>query len=68
MADQWRTNEDQRAQAFRVLTELLDERGALRVQVEDATDILCALLALEVYTNWSGGAGARSAGSGGPQR
>jgi AcrR family transcriptional regulator len=50
MAEQWRTNEDQRAQAFRVLAELLDGRGALRVPVDEATDILCALLALEVYT------------------
>jgi AcrR family transcriptional regulator len=50
MAEQWRTNEDQRAQAFRVFAELLDGRGALRVPVDEATDILCALLALEVYT------------------
>jgi AcrR family transcriptional regulator len=49
MAAQWATNEEQRAAAYRMLAELLEERSALRVPVDEATDILCALLGLEVY-------------------
>jgi AcrR family transcriptional regulator len=49
MAAQWATNEAQRATAFRVLAELLDRRGALNRPVEEAVDVLCALLGPEVY-------------------
>ena len=49
MAAQWAANEDQRATAFAMLARLLAERGALRVPVGEATDIICALLSLEVY-------------------
>ena len=49
MAEQWATNMTQTAAAFRVLAEQLDDRGALRVPVDEATDILCALSGLEMY-------------------
>jgi AcrR family transcriptional regulator len=49
MAAQWAANEEQRATAFAMLARLLAERGALRVPVDEATDIICALLSLEVY-------------------
>ncbi len=49
MAQQWRTNEQQRATAFRQLAELLDERGALRTPLDEAVDVLCALLGPEGY-------------------
>ena len=49
MAEQWATNEAQTASAFRVLAEQLDAMGALRVPVEEAVDILCALSGLDVY-------------------
>lgn len=49
MAEQWRTNEGQRAVAFRQLAELLDERGALRLPLDEAVDVLCALLGPELY-------------------
>ena len=37
------------AAAFRVLAEQLDARGALRLPVDEATDILCALSGLSMY-------------------
>ena len=49
MAEQWATNEAQTASAFRVLAEQLDAMGALRVPVEEAVDILCALSGLDMY-------------------
>lgn len=49
MAAQWTANAEQRATAFRVLAELLDERGALQVPVDEATDILCGLMGLELH-------------------
>lgn len=49
MAEQWATNEAQTASAFRVLAEQLDGMHALRVTVEEATDILCAISGLSMY-------------------
>ena len=49
MAEQWATNETQTAAAFRVLAEQLDAMKALRVPVEEATDILCAISGLSMY-------------------
>lgn len=49
MAEQWLTNERQRATAFRLFAELLDERGALRLPLDEAVDVLCALLGPELY-------------------
>lgn len=51
MAAQWQTNQDQRATAFRVLAQHLEDRHALRpgMSVDDATDVLMALLSIEVY-------------------
>lgn len=49
MAAQWRTNEAERAMAFRVLVEQLAERAPLRVPVDEAVDIVCALQGPELY-------------------
>ena len=49
MAQQWAANEAQTASAFRVLAEQLDVMKALRVPVEDAVAILCAMSGLDVY-------------------
>ena len=49
MAEQWDANETQTAAAFRVLAEQLDLMGALRVPIDEATDILCALSGLGMY-------------------
>ncbi|HZG92179.1 MAG TPA: helix-turn-helix domain-containing protein [Pseudonocardia sp.] len=49
MAAQWTTNEEQRASAFRVLVEQLDGLGALRVPVDEAVDVVCALQSLELH-------------------
>ncbi len=49
MAEQWATNEAQTASAFRVLAEQLDAMDVLRVQVDEAVAILCALSGLDVY-------------------
>lgn len=49
MARQWDTNEAQTAAAFRVLAEQLSGLDALRVPVDEATDILCALTGLNMY-------------------
>ena len=49
MAEQWAANETQTATAFRVLAEQLEAMNALRVRVEEAVAILCALSGLEVY-------------------
>jgi AcrR family transcriptional regulator len=51
MAAQWTTNEQQRATAFRVLAQQLADRRALKpgTSVDDATDIVIALLSIEVY-------------------
>jgi len=35
--------------AFRAFAELLDQRGALNRPVEEAVDVLCALVGPEVY-------------------
>ena len=51
MAAQWDTNEQQRATAFRALAQLLADRDALTpgLSVEEATDVIFALLSIEVY-------------------
>lgn len=51
MAAQWATNEQQRAIAYRVLAQQLADRGALNpsISVDDATDIVIALVSIEVY-------------------
>ncbi len=49
MAEQWAANEAQTASAFRVLAEQLDAMKALKVPVEEAVAILCALSGLDVY-------------------
>jgi len=49
MAAQWRTNEAERTAAFRVLVEQLAERATLRVSVDEAVDIVCALQGPELY-------------------
>jgi AcrR family transcriptional regulator len=49
MAAQWATNEAQRATAFRAFADLLDQRGVLNRPVEEAVDVLCALVGPEVY-------------------
>ncbi len=49
MAAQWAANEAQRATAFRELAEQLDRRRALTRPVDEAVDVLCALLGPEVY-------------------
>ena len=54
MAEQWATNENQTASAFRVLAEQLDAMHALRVPVEEAVAILCALSGLDVYLSLAG--------------
>ena len=50
MAAQWATNEAQRATAFRELGRRSStQRGALNRPVDEAVDVLCALLGPEVY-------------------
>jgi AcrR family transcriptional regulator len=51
MAAQWHANQQQRRTAHRMLAEHLAERGALRpdVTVEQASDILYALISIELY-------------------
>ncbi len=49
MAEQWATNQAETATAFGVLAQQLDTMSALRVPVEEATDILCAVSGLELY-------------------
>jgi AcrR family transcriptional regulator len=51
MAAQWTTNEQQRAVAYRVFAQQLADRGALEpsMSVDDATDIVLALVSIEVY-------------------
>lgn len=51
VAAQWRVNEQQRATAFRVLVQQLADRSALKpeMSVDDATDVVIALLSIEVY-------------------
>lgn len=49
MAEQWAVNERQTEAAFRVLAEQLDAMDALRVSVDDAVAVLCALSGIEVY-------------------
>ncbi len=51
MAAQWHANQQQRRTAHGMLAKHLAERGALRpdVTVEQATDILFALISLELY-------------------
>jgi AcrR family transcriptional regulator len=51
MAAQWTSNEQQRATAFRVLAQQLADRSALTpgMTVDDATDIIIALLSIEIY-------------------
>jgi AcrR family transcriptional regulator len=49
MAAQWAVNEAQTATAFRVLAEQLQALEALRVPVDEAVDILCALSGMEMY-------------------
>jgi AcrR family transcriptional regulator len=51
MAAQWEINQQQRHTAHRALAEILDAKGALRpgLTVDEAADILFALVSLEVY-------------------
>ncbi|WP_208115785.1 TetR/AcrR family transcriptional regulator [Labedaea rhizosphaerae] len=49
MAAQWAENNAQNASAFRVLATQLDAMSALRVPVDEAVDILCALSGLDMY-------------------
>jgi len=51
MADQWAINEQQRDTAYRLLAQLLADRGALKpdISVDEATDIIFALLSIELY-------------------
>ena len=49
MAAQWAANAEERATAFRVLVTQLAERGPLRVPIDEAVDIVCALQGPEVY-------------------
>jgi AcrR family transcriptional regulator len=51
MAAQWTTNEQQRETAYRVLARQLADRRALQrgMSIDDATDILIALVSIEVY-------------------
>lgn len=49
MAEQWATNESETATAYGVLARQLDDLQALRVPVEEATDILCAISGLSMY-------------------
>ncbi len=49
MAEQWTTNQTQTAAAFAVLAEQLHALDALRVPIEEATDILCALSGIDLY-------------------
>lgn len=49
MAAQWTINEEQRTTAFRAMAVMLAERGGLNRPVDEAVDVLCALLGPEVY-------------------
>jgi AcrR family transcriptional regulator len=51
MADQWETNQRQRAIAHRALAQLLADKGALRpdLSVDRATDVIFALISPELY-------------------
>jgi len=49
MAEQWAANEAETSAAFRALAEQLDAMGALRLPVQEATDILCALSGVGMY-------------------
>jgi AcrR family transcriptional regulator len=49
MAEQWAANQEQTASAFLVLANQLDAMDALRVPIEKAVDILCALSGPEMY-------------------
>jgi AcrR family transcriptional regulator len=51
MAAQWDVNQKQRHTAHRALAEILDAKGALRpgLTVDEAADILFALISLEIY-------------------
>lgn len=51
MAEQWATNQAQTESAFRVLSEQLDAMDALRVPVDEAVAVLCALSGIEVYVS-----------------
>jgi len=49
VAAQWTINEEQRATAFRAMAVMLAELGGLNRPVDEAVDVLCALLGPEVY-------------------
>src|SRR3954453_11997261 len=49
MAEQWAANEAETTAAFRALAEQLDAMRALRLPVQEATDILCALSGVGMY-------------------
>lgn len=56
MAEQWRVNEEQRYTAYRWLAGLLDAKGdALRpgLTVDEATDVIFALLNYEMYLRFT---------------
>lgn len=52
MAEQWRANQEQRYVAHRALTEVLDEKRALRpgLSLDEAADTVFTLISVEVYT------------------
>jgi AcrR family transcriptional regulator len=54
MAAQWAVNEEQTATAFRALAEQLEELQALRVPLDEAVDILCAVSGMEMFLLLSG--------------
>jgi AcrR family transcriptional regulator len=51
MAEQWQTNQQQRAVAYRVIAQHLADDNALQdgMSADDATDILLTLASIEVY-------------------
>jgi AcrR family transcriptional regulator len=59
MAAQWAINEQQRTVAFRLLAQLLADRGVLKpgVSVDEATDVVFALLSIEIYLLLTGSRG-----------
>jgi hypothetical protein len=56
VAAQWQANEQQRLTAFGVLAGMLADRGGLRgaLPVEEATDIIFAVLGIELYLVFAG--------------
>ena len=68
MADQWAANETETAAAFRVLADQLAAMDSLRVPVDEAVDILCALAGLETYLQLAGRGWTPHSGNGSSSR